>query len=1090
MIDEFKQSNQSHELRNETTANADVAPAASLRLAGDVTIRNRRSGSLDRALLPIERLQTHLDWTGDALTLTELAIAVAGGGQLTGDGRFADGQLALALNAKALDAHALHASLLPTKLAGPLQANVGEREKTLDIDLRDTRYALKAKASLDADAVTITNVELTYEKAQLQATGRLELAGDGRFSAQGRLQNFDPARFVAAAATPALPNTRVSASFSTQGALRPQLQVSGEFDLKDSRINGQPLSGKGEVNILGEQLRKLALELDAAGNQLRASGAFGRPGDRLRIQVQAPRLATLGVADISGDATADLAIGGSLAQPEISGEMKATRLRLATLLDLRDAHLQAELGAGAQGKVNGDFRCAACSLPAAGVPPLAIELKADGLRTQHEIRARIGLPEQRLLQLTLAGGLQDFAAPAGKARKGAKAAQVLDWQGKLAQFSIGRGTLADGAKPKGSATPLLELQAAAPLRVLAGVAAGLKFGPARFAGSLGELQIAQLQQEGGAWQSSGRWQQLRVQTLFAEFPVLASIHDLLGPQTLALAGEWDVSLPAADGKSSAMPSGRLGIRREAGDLKFGTLELGLKETQLQAALNQGRLTLTAEAHGTRLGNITARAEIPGAAKPGVLLDTQAPLQGQLQAQVPDLSWLMPLLGEGWNVAGQLDGQMQIAGTVAKPTFTGRWQGESLALRALDWGMRLERGKAEVEITPEKLLLHRLVFDSELHGLPRILQLDSNVNAQQLTGKPGRVEASGEFVLAADKTASQAGRLRLHLDRVGVLQQADQWVAVSGDGELTLGDAELVVGGKVAVDAGLWRLADAGRPSLSDDVVIIRDRAQPAPSPARRAVRLDVLATLGPSFHFRGAGVESRLAGQVRIRSDDAGLPRATGSIRTADGRFDAYGQKLDITRGIVNFQGAIDNPGLNILAVRKNLPVEAGVEVTGTAQRPQIRLVSTPNVPDTEKLSWLVLGRAPDQQGNDDSSLLFAAAQTIFGGQDGGFLGRLQSGLGIDEFGVASGQVGGGGRQATSQIANTSGFGQSQTVNGQIVSIGKRLSAKALLSYEQSLSTTESIVKLTYQLNRQFSLVGRAGTDSALDVFWHYRFGK
>ena len=220
------------------------------------------------------------------------------------------------------------------------------------------------------------------------------------------------------------------------------------------------------------------------------------------------------------------------------------------------------------------------------------------------------------------------------------------------------------------------------------------------------------------------------------------------------------------------------------------------------------------------------------------------------------------------------------------------------------------------------------------------------------------------------------------------------------------------------------------------------------------------------------------------------MPRATGSINTADGRFDAYGQKLDITRGIVNFQGAIDNPGLNILAVRKNLPVEAGVEVTGTAQRPQIRLVSTPNVPDTEKLSWLVLGRAPDEQGSDDSSLLFAAAQTIFGGQGGGFLSRLQSGLGIDEFGIASGQLGGSGRQATSRVANTSGFGQSQTVNGQIVSIGKRLSANALLSYEQSLATTESLVKLTYNLSKQFSVVGRAGTDSALDFFWHFRFGK
>ena len=1059
------------------------AASPNLRLGGTVTVTNLKSGPLDRELLPVERVQTRLAWADETLRLSDLTIAVTGGGAFSGDGQFADGQLALDLEARAIDAQALHASLLPTKLAGALQLNVGDTKKTLDVDLRDARYALKAKASLGADAVELSGVELTYEKARLQAAGRLELAGDGRFSAKGSLQDFDPARFVAAGEIPALPKTRLTARFSAEGALRPELQVAADFDLKDSRINDQPLSGKGSVDVLGERLRKVTAAIDVAGNQLRASGAFGKAGDRLRLQVQAPKLAALGIPDISGDASADLSIGGSLAQPELVGDVKATRLRLADLLDVRDASLQAEVGGGAQGAVNGSFRCAACSLPGAGVPPLAIDLTADGVRTQHEIRARVGLPAKRLLRLTLNGGLQEFAASSGN-KKNKKAPPASGWQGRLAQFSIGRGTLADGGKAPGTTKPMLELQSAAPLRLAPGA---LAFGPAKFAGSLGELQVTQLSQASDGLQSSGRWQGLRVQTLLTEFPELASMRELLGPQTLAFSGEWTVTLPAATGKTAAEPSGQLSIRREAGDLKFGALELGLREAQVQASLQQGRLSLTADVHGTRLGDVSGQVEVPKASKPGVLFDPQARLQGRLQARVPDLSWLMPLLGEGWNVAGQLDGEIQLAGTLAKPTFSGRVLGEKLALRALDWGMRLENGKAEVEITPEKLLLRSLAFDSELSRLPRLLQLDPNIKAQQLTGQPGRLEASGEFLLSSDK---EAGRLRLKLDRVGILQKPDQWIAVSGEGEVSLGDAELVVGGKFGVDAGLWQLADAGRPSLSDDVVIHRDTAKPAAAPARRALRLDVMAALGRSFHFRGAGVESRLAGQLRIRSDDAGLPRATGSINTADGRFDAYGQKLDITRGIVNFQGAIDNPGLNILAVRKNLPVEAGVEVTGTAQRPQIRLVSTPNVPDTEKLSWLVLGRAPDEQGSDDSSLLFAAAQTIFGGQGGGFLSRLQSGLGIDEFGIASGQLGGSGRQATSRVANTSGFGQSQTVNGQIVSIGKRLSANALLSYEQSLATTESLVKLTYNLSKQFSVVGRAGTDSALDFFWHFRFGK
>ena len=47
-----------------------------------------------------------------------------------------------------------------------------------------------------------------------------------------------------------------------------------------------------------------------------------------------------------------------------------------------------------------------------------------------------------------------------------------------------------------------------------------------------------------------------------------------------------------------------------------------------------------------------------------------------------------------------------------------------------------------------------------------------------------------------------------------------------------------------------------------------------------------------------------------------------------------------------------------------------------------------------------------------------------------------------------------------------------------------------MLSYQQSLNTTESIVNLTLKLSRQFSLVGSAGADSALDFYWTRSFGK
>ncbi len=1056
-------------------------PADGSAVSGELRVSNQRAGALDRQLIPVERLQTGLDWKDGRLAFPDLTLALSGGGWLKGRGAVVDGRLELDLDAHAVDARAVHGDLLPTRLAGPLRAQLGNERQNFDLQLRDAQYAIDARASVADEAVEVARLQLAAGDARLAAQGRLALTGEKRFTAQGELRNFDPARFFKMKSPL---RSLFNADLAASGALGPALELALTFNLRDSRLGTQKLGGKGVIDLRGAHLRKIDVDLDAAGNRLNAAGAFGRAGDSLRLRLQAPRLETIGLAGLAGDAKADIVVGGMADNLEFSGELQSEQLRLAESLVLRGLSFHGQLAPGSQGHLRGRLRCTACAMPAQGIPALTVELDVEGMRSQHRLTGQLGLSEEkerrRELRFVLDGGL------AAQAKRRSGAASSLAWRGVLSELNL-------GSRQTASSAPLLHLVKPAALSIAGSAVA---FGPAAFDGLVGDLRLEQLALDKGRWQSAGRWQQIRPQTLLAEFPSLHARLTALSaanPQPLVLAGDWTLVL---DGKPAALPVGRIGVWRESGDLVFGDLALGLSEARVQASLGEGRLVATAQLRGARLGEISADFTAPSARRAdgsiAALIDPAAAWMGRLQASVPDVGWLGPFIGEGWQTAGRLQGEMRLGGSPAQPQLSGEWRGDALALRALDLGMRLERGKALVEITPDRLLLRELVFDSEFAPLPEVLKLDHSIDAASLTGKPGRVEASGELDFA---TAAKGGdaRLNVRLDRLGVVQRADQWIALSGDGELRVGEQALDVGGKLRIDAGLWSLAEAGRPRLSDDVVIRRQQATGdtvGKSQVVRRLRLDIEAALGRSVHFRGAGVESRLAGQIRVRSDNAGLPRASGSIRTVDGRFDAYGQKLGIQRGIINFQGAIDNPGLNILAVRENLPVEAGVEVTGTAQRPSIRLVSTPEVPDTEKLSWLVLGHAPEQQGAADSGVLLAAARTILGGQDGGVLRQLQRGLGIDEFGVSTGEIGGYGNQPTSRVASSSGFSGNQTVSGQIVSVGKRLSSNALLSYEQSLNTSDSIVKLTVNLGRRFSLVGRAGSESALDFFWHYRFGK
>ena len=187
----------------------------------------------------------------------------------------------------------------------------------------------------------------------------------------------------------------------------------------------------------------------------------------------------------------------------------------------------------------------------------------------------------------------------------------------------------------------------------------------------------------------------------------------------------------------------------------------------------------------------------------------------------------------------------------------------------------------------------------------------------------------------------------------------------------------------------------------------------------------------------------------------------------------------------------LDNPGLDVRAVRKGLAVEPGVQIGGTAQKPVVKLISDPELADAEKLAWLVLGHGPEQMGAGDATLLFSAAGGLLGNDSGNVVQQLKKTFGFDEFGLRQGNIGDtGGRQPSSRVAGGNSIDTAGTTGQQILSVGKRLSSNALVSYEQTLGRAEGIVKLTVNLTRQIAVIGRAGSDNALDVFYTLSFGR
>jgi translocation and assembly module TamB len=193
----------------------------------------------------------------------------------------------------------------------------------------------------------------------------------------------------------------------------------------------------------------------------------------------------------------------------------------------------------------------------------------------------------------------------------------------------------------------------------------------------------------------------------------------------------------------------------------------------------------------------------------------------------------------------------------------------------------------------------------------------------------------------------------------------------------------------------------------------------------------------------------------------------TGVVRTEEGRYRAWGQALDVETGLVRFNGPYDNPALDILAIRPNISVRAGVQVTGSAQAPRVRLYADPDLPDAEKLSWVVLGHSA-ASGGSEAALLQQAALALLGGQGGG-AGGIAKRLGVDEIGIK-------------------GPTQGEDASAAALTVGKRISSALYVTYEHSLSGTLGTLYLFYDLSRSLTLRGQTGVTNALDLVYTLRY--
>lgn len=538
----------------------------------------------------------------------------------------------------------------------------------------------------------------------------------------------------------------------------------------------------------------------------------------------------------------------------------------------------------------------------------------------------------------------------------------------------------------------------------------------------------------------------------SRFPVTA-LYPLLDPSatdlftsTLRLKGGWDVNWVD-------LPNVRANIQREDGDLTLkSTPPFAFGLSQLGLAVDSSNRTVRFDfnGQGRAAGKIAMDLTLPITLREGNLeVDRTAALSGNADIQLPSLRWLGPWLGPAHDVDGLLTASLKLGGAWPHVRPAGRIAGANIRYAHLTEGISFRDGELAASIANHVITLDQFT----------------------LRGGEGVFDAVGRLEL--DESDPKGG-IDWRADKLHLLNLVDRSVVASGAGNIALKNRQLSLTGQLRADSGRIILSESSSPTLSEDVVVLGRERGNGKSNKERPLALDLGLNLGSDFQLAGRGLDVRLGGRLQVTSAPGNPLRTTGNLRSRAGTYKAYGQELAIERAVVSFNGRIDNPSLDILAERRGMPVEVGVNITGTAEKPVLRLVSTPEMPDGEKLSWLVLGRGSDGMDQSDRGAMQAAARTLLAqGAAASLAGNLASTLGVDEISLGS-------SSSTSSTPDTE--------SAMVVTVGKRLSSRASILYEQGLNGADSLIKLSYQLSRRWRVQLVTGSENAVDFFYRLAF--
>ncbi|MHC8395671.1 translocation/assembly module TamB domain-containing protein [Pseudomonas sp. LB3P93] len=494
-----------------------------------------------------------------------------------------------------------------------------------------------------------------------------------------------------------------------------------------------------------------------------------------------------------------------------------------------------------------------------------------------------------------------------------------------------------------------------------------------------------------------------------------------------LNADLQLDLPASG------PNGQISVDASGGTLRMKEkdhwLDFPYQTLKLTSKLTPKRIDTDLNFVGGKLGELMVQAQINP-------LPKNKPLVGSFRLSGLDLSVARPFVPMVEKLTGRLNGSGTLSGDLLAPQVNGNLLLSDGEVSGPELPMEVQGLQVQALIAGETVQL----------------------NGGWKSGKSGQGSLSGNIAWGQALVVD----LTLKGSQLPVTVEPYAKLEVAPDLKISMKDDKLAIAGKVLVPKGAITVRELppSTVKVSDDTVIVGQQTEEGKPPL--AMKMDIDVVVGEDkLSFAGFGLTANLQGHVHIGDN----MDTRGELWLNDGRYRAYGQRLTVRRARLLFAGPIDQPYLDIEAIRQTDDVIAGIRLSGSAEQPTTQIFSEPAMSQEQALSYLVLGRPLSTSGEDNNMLAQAALGLGLMGSSG-VTGKLANDLGIQDFQL-----------------DTQGSGNTTSV----VASGN-ISEKLSLRYGVGVFEPANTIALRYKLSKKVYLEAAGGVASSLDIFYKRDF--